>query len=197
MGRGQTEFPLPQCFLTALSQILIQADSQAFLTSSSMYCARRVCTVSIRQNLYNFSIAQRLQGKVWVSRTPLRASSSASGQVCYSPEEISDLNASLKRALRTASRSTEIVAFDRALAELNKTPFAPKDWWQATYEQSMKPVPLDRHWQVSVQMLFELYFGRWHFFQAKWSSVTVVDMKTKLKSSCYRSMMLFLQNRKS
>lgn len=160
-----------------------------------MYCARRIFTAGLtttRQNLYSSNIAQRLKGKVRIPRTPFRASSSASGQVCYSPEEIADLNASLKRVLRYASRSTKLIAFDRALAELKRTPFAPKNWWQATYKQSLKPVPPEHHWRVSAPMLFELYFMKRHFFKANWSSVTHVDIKSKLKSSCYRDVKLFI-----
>lgn len=147
----------------------------------------------MRQNLASFKVAVRpLPRNVLVLRIPFRVSSSASGPVGYSPDEITDLTALLRKALRYASWSTESIAFDRALVELNKTSFAPRDWWQATYDKALKPVPLERHWLVSGPMLIEVYWLRRRLLKARWSPTTLADVKTKLKSSCYRSTKLFL-----
>ncbi len=161
-----------------------------------MFYTSRLCIaglISTQQSYCGLSPAARLlPGKVLVSQIRYRVLSSASGPVGYSPNEITDLTALLSRALRHAHELHRNVVFNLALVELGKTPFAPTDWWQNTYGRSLKPVPPELHWQVSVPILLQVYLLRRHLLKGSWSSTTLADVKTKLKSTCFRSIKLYI-----
>lgn len=113
---------------------------------------------------------------VFVLQTLLRRNSSASPRHHqYSANELHDLNKLLRHAVQTYGGEHR----QRALDELEKTPFAPRDWWSETYERSMRKIPFGDQPVVKACISMDVYIFKHRQFNANWTSTTLSDVKQR------------------
>lgn len=105
-----------------------------------------------------------------------RLASSAPGPRNYTSNELNDLNELLEHAIKSVGGDHG----ERALADLAKTPFAPRDWWQETYARSLRRLPELNRSMVETIMSTNVYIFRRRKFSAEWTPATLVDVKQKL-----------------
>lgn len=109
-----------------------------------------------------------------------RPSSSASGPVQYSSNEIADLDDLLSDSLRRRARSIPFgpyVGYENALSGMNSSPSAPADWWEETYNKSLGSVRRGFRGQLATKMLVGI---NRRSLKARWSSQTYRDVRRRL-----------------